>query len=102
MTTPKGSATHGWRTSIPKLHSIRFKDGMLADNVIHPDFSDNTDLYPMPQPLTVLQGAAMAMLQEVAVIGYTVDGEVYIASNALLDRTVFMFEHAKTELMDGL
>lgn len=83
------------KTSIPKLHSIRFKDGPLADNVTH-IAPPNT---PVPV-INVLCGAAEEMLTEVVLIGYDAYGREYIAgSTPDLQRAAYMFGRAQLHML---
>lgn len=64
------------KTSIPKLHSIKFKDGALAENVVHPaELFIGVDAHPM----NVLNGAAEEMLTDVVLVGYDQFGREYVA-----------------------
>lgn len=62
------------KTSIPKLHSIRYKD---RENVINL-YEYTTDEVP---PNDVLMGAINGQLDIVVVIGYDKDGGEYFASS---------------------
>lgn len=68
------------KTSIPKLHSIKFKSGAFADEVIYPDKFWKGPRSDVPV-INVLEGAAIANLRAVAIIGYEQDGTEYIASS---------------------
>lgn len=76
------------KTSIPKLHSIKFKDGAHAENVIHLQ-SDSVIDIPV---INVLEAAAKAMLQNVVLIGYDAEGYEYVAGSiADHQRAAYMF-----------
>lgn len=61
------------KTSIPKLHSIKWKNGQLAEDVHTINFGQDTPV------INVLQGAAEEMLKAVCVIGYDSNNQEYIA-----------------------
>ena len=83
------------RTTIPKLHSIRFKTGPLADNVDHIG-PHNRDV-PV---INVLHGAATAMLTEVVLIGYDADGLEYVAgSTGSIERASYMFARGQLYML---
>lgn len=83
------------RTSVPKLHSIRFKTGPLAENVEH-ICADDTGV-PV---VNVLHGAAEAMLTDVVLIGYDADGQEYIAGSVGdPQRTAYMFARAHLNML---
>jgi len=64
------------RTSIPKLHSIKFKSGAFADNVLYsPDFA-RPEYLPVNN---ILEGAMLAGLKHVVLVGIRHDGSEYIA-----------------------
>jgi hypothetical protein len=65
------------KTSYPKLHSIKFKSGMFADNVAIMPLEYFKD-YEV-QPINVLEGAIMENLDHVVVAGYDKSGKEYFA-----------------------
>lgn len=83
------------RTSYPKLHSIKFKTGPIADNVVHVGPYDRD--IPV---INVLQGAAQSMLTEVVVFGYDKDGYEYIASSTGdTQRVAYMFARGHLNML---
>lgn len=63
------------KTSIPKLHSIKWKNGQLAENVYTLNFGQDVPV------INVLQGAAEEMLKTICIIGYDINNKEYIASS---------------------
>jgi hypothetical protein len=61
------------RTSIPKLHSIKFKNGATADNILY--LPHDKDL----PPINTLEAAIVANLRGVVLIGYDQNGNEYMA-----------------------
>lgn len=83
------------RTSVPKLHSIKFKTGPMVDNVTHVG-PPNRDV-PV---INVLHGAAESMLREIVLIGYDVDGREYIAgSTSNAQRAAYMFARGHLNML---
>lgn len=83
------------KTSIPKLHKIKFKDGIFADNVVT---SHNWHVGNI-RPLDVLKGAANANMNEVVLIGYDGDNQEYIASSVGIDRTAYLFGRGLLQML---
>lgn len=68
------------KKSYPKLHSIKFKRGIYADNVIYPEaMHQQTPEIDIPA-INVLEGAVIEKLRSVVIAGYTEQGKEYIAS----------------------
>jgi len=66
------------KTSIPKLHSIKFKTGPFVDNVIYPPELKRPENLPV---LNILQGAAIQNLTDVVLFGYKQNGDEYCAGS---------------------
>ena len=85
------------KTSIPKLSSIKWKNGMLAQNV---------EMFPVDHKGrdttvdAVLKGAFQAGCYEVCLVGYDREGEEYIACTSKnAQRNAYMFERGKMLMM---
>lgn len=84
------------KVSIPKLHSIKWKTGPLAENVTHIGPDGKKDVPAM----SVLQGAAEAMLYDLVLIGYDQDGQEYIAGTmANQQRAAYMFARGHLHML---
>ena len=66
------------KTSIPKLHSIKFKEGAFAENVV---YSAEFPLAEYIPTINVLQGAILQNLRTVVLIGYDQSGHEYVAGS---------------------
>lgn len=67
------------KTSVPRLRVKSFKTGVFAPNVVHPfDFQGEEKDTPV---LQVLQGAMLANLTDVVIMGFEPDGTEYIATS---------------------
>lgn len=66
------------KTTTPKLHSIKFKSGPYAENVVYPEQFPTAERIPVSN---VLHGAILAGLRDVVIMGYQQDGKEYIASS---------------------
>lgn len=87
------------KTSIPKLHSIKFKDGIYAPNVVeHPDIPYNTRETTHVRPLDVLKGAAEEKLYDVVIFGYDENGLEYVATSSD-DPTLAAYMFARGQLL---
>lgn len=81
------------KTSIPKLHSIRYKD---RENVVNL-YEYTNDEVP---PNDVLMGVINAQMDVVVVIGYTKEGGEYFASSTGNHETTnWLLDVAKMRLM---
>lgn len=80
------------KTSIPKLHSIKWKNGALADNV-----EPLPNIQPHDIPVdNVLKGAWEANLKDVVLLGITEEGCEYIASaTCKTERAAYMFSRGQ-------
>ena len=66
------------KCSIPKLHSIKFKSGAFAEDVIFPcEFLSPENL----PAINILEGAAVRNLRDIVLIGYEQDGTEHIAGS---------------------
>lgn len=84
------------KTSIPKLHSIKWKNGLQAENVHI--INHNMDI-PVDR---VLSGAYSEGLREVVLFGYDQNGGEYIASSSTSkEKSAFMFGRGQLFLMGG-
>lgn len=83
------------KTSIPKLHSIKWKDGVHAENVeFHPD----RDRCGISADEILI--AAIGKLHEVVIIGYEQDGYEYIAGNsATLKDAAYLFSRGQLTML---
>jgi len=85
------------KVSIPKLHRIKFKSGAHAENVVFPDEFDAATDIPV---INVLEGAALAGLERVALIGYDENGVEYLASSVRRpEEAAYMLERGKYMIM---
>lgn len=84
------------KVSIPKLHSIKWKDGVHADNVdCHPD----RGAVDIPAR-DVLVGAINADLTNVVIAGYDQNGREYIAGSfANIGEGAYMFGRGQLTLL---
>lgn len=80
------------RVSYPKLHRVvSYKSGAFAESVVFPD----EFLVAEPRPsINILQGAILENLREVALVGYTQDGQEYVASTSNAKDTAYLFARA--------
>jgi hypothetical protein len=84
-----------YKTSIPKLHSIKWKNGGMAGNV---EVMSGVAYEPLPDD--VLKGAYEADLIDVVVVGYTRDGNEYIAGTPVdISRAHFMFSRGALAML---
>lgn len=84
------------KTSVPKLHSITWKNGGLARNVVTIRSETNKDI-PVDN---VIKGAWGAGLKEVVVFGYDANGEEYVASSSgRIEKAAFMFSRGNLFMM---
>ena len=85
------------RTSIPKLHSIKFKSGAFAENVSYPSQFKTPKSIPA---INVLEGAIIEGLQDVVLIGYRQDGSEYIAGSFTdAKKAGYMFARGHLEML---
>lgn len=63
------------KTSIPKLSSVKWKNGQLAENVV--TLRHDKDI-PV---INVLQGAFEELLSSICIIGYDKNGKEYVATS---------------------
>lgn len=84
------------KVSIPKLHSIKWKDGVSADNIgFHPNAGDK--YVPVRE---VLSSAYNVNLSDVVLFGYDEDGLEYIAgSTPDIQRAHYMFTRAALTML---
>ena len=76
------------KISIPKLSSIKWKNGALADNVL-PFTTYGINTIPVSD---VLRGCYEENMKSIAVFGYKQDGEEVIFSNCgRYEETAYMF-----------
>ena len=84
------------KTSVPKLHSVKWKSGIDAPNVTH-IHEHRHDKIPIEN---VLYGAINAGCYEVFVCGYDSNSDLYIASSTgNKERVIYMLELAKRDLL---
>jgi hypothetical protein len=85
------------RASYPKLHSIKLKSGAFADNVVYPFDFERPDRIPS---INVLEGAIIENLRDVVLIGYTQDGQEYIAGSMKSPKeAAYMFARAHLNML---
>lgn len=86
-----------FKVSIPKLHSIKFKTGPLADNVEYPVEFPRPEILPA---INVLQGAIENNLVGVVLIGYQKDGKEYIAgSYSCFKKSAYLFGRGQLDML---
>lgn len=79
-----------YKTSVPRLRIKAFKHGVFAPNVVHP-FEHDGDGKDTPV-LQVLQGAMLANLTDIVIMGFEEDGSEYCASSShKADLCAYMF-----------
>lgn len=85
------------KTSVPKLHSIKFKSGAFAgDDVVYPREFRGENL----PAINILEGAAMANLTDVVLIGYEPNGEEYIAGTMRCNKkAAYMFARGQFDML---
>jgi len=85
------------KTSIPKLHSIRLKSGLFAENVVTTEkFEPEGDI----SALQVLEAAIMANLRSVVLIGYDQDDNEYIAGTYVDPKqTAYLFGRGQLDML---
>lgn len=83
------------KTSIPKLHSIRWKgDGHLNENVAVLDVERKI------LPYDVLVGAYLEDLREIVLIGYDQNGREFIAgSSPDVQRAQYLFQRGSLAML---
>lgn len=85
------------KVSIPKLHSIKFKNGAHAGNVVYPREFRIAESIPT---INVLEGAILANLRDVVLIGYREDGSEYIAGSFTSPKeAAYMFGRGQLNMM---
>lgn len=85
------------KTSIPKLHSYKPKTGRNAENVEFPEEFLPAETIPV---IAVLEGAAMANLRDVVLIGYEQDGTEYIAGSVRSPKDgAYMFARGQLNML---
>ena len=85
------------KTSIPKLHSIKWKSGAFAENVVCLDNYQQEDGTTVEN---VLRGAYEAGLRDIVVMGYKEDGSEYVAgSTKNVHKTHYMFSRGALIMM---
>lgn len=73
------------------------KSGAFSENVVFPDKFCHPDHIPT---INVLEGAIVANLQDVVLIGYTQDGEEYIAASMKSPKeAAYMFARAHLNML---
>lgn len=84
------------KTSIPKLHSIKWKDGALAENVIILDTYGPEDI-PVDD---VLKGAYNAGCYALVLFGYDRDGKEYVAGSMRnVKEAAYMFARGQLAML---
>ena len=84
------------KQSYPKLHSIKWKDGAHAENVICSKYRGN-DHIPVRD---VLIGAYEENLREVVVAGYNQDGEeIFFGSNPNCKEAAYLFSRGQLAML---
>lgn len=85
------------KTSIPKLHGIKWKNGAAAPNVVPIAVNQDTVL-----PIDRVLGAAYtASLSEVVVVGRDSDGELYVASTHGAPKSLMLVSEAQAKFAWG-
>lgn len=85
------------KTSIPKLHSIKWKNGAAAQNVVPIAVTQDTVL-----PKDRVFGAAYtANLSEVVIVGRDDDGELYVASTHGVPKSLLLVSEAQAKFSWG-
>jgi hypothetical protein len=82
------------KTSIPKLHSIRFKN---RENVVALPIATRENI----DPQIVLMAAINARMTEVVIVGYGSEGDEYFAAN-IADGAdaLWLLERARKKLLE--
>lgn len=85
------------RVSIPKLHSIKWKTGPFAENIIHVNMTEERKDVPV---INVLMGAAEENLYDIVIFGYNKHNEEFIAtSTSNIQRAAYMFARGQLVML---
>lgn len=84
------------KTSIPKLHSVRWKNGALAPNV---SVLKTYNSVPIPA-INCLRGAYEEDLKEIIILGYNDSGEEKIFTNqTTVEKAAYMFSRGQIAMI---